>query len=79
MTIARSLRDAGTDSALGGVMSKKADQLELCDGEATDAFGKEKLRAAYEQMTMIRRFEERAAREYASGRISGPGTRRSPR
>ncbi|MFT7580981.1 MAG: pyruvate dehydrogenase E1 component alpha subunit [Myxococcota bacterium] len=52
-------------------MSKKADQLELCDGEATDAFGKEKLRAAYEQMTRIRRFEERAAREYASGRISG--------
>lgn len=42
-----------------------------CDEAATDAIGRERLRDAYVQMVTIRRFEERAAREYASGRISG--------
>lgn len=42
-----------------------------CDEAASKALGKERLRRAYQEMIGIRRFEERAAREYASGRISG--------
>lgn len=42
-----------------------------CDPKAAEAFGKERLRTALQEMQLIRRFEERAAREYASGRISG--------
>lgn len=44
---------------------------ERCDDAAAEAFGAERMRLAFEQMKRIRRFEERAAREYAAGRISG--------
>jgi len=47
------------------------ESVRVCEPKATDALGRERLRTAFEQMTLIRRFEERAAREYASGRISG--------
>ena len=43
----------------------------MCDPKATEQVGKERLRLFVQQMRRIRRFEERAAREYASGRISG--------
>ncbi|PIE17540.1 MAG: pyruvate dehydrogenase (acetyl-transferring) E1 component subunit alpha [Proteobacteria bacterium] len=43
----------------------------LCDAEATELFGRDRLRQAFRQMASIRRFEERAAREYAAGHISG--------
>ena len=43
----------------------------FCDAAATEAFGRDRLREAFKQMIGIRRFEERAAREYASGKISG--------
>lgn len=43
----------------------------VCNPEATTALGKDKLREFVQQMMEIRRFEERAAREYASGTISG--------
>lgn len=52
-------------------MQAKEGDKHLCDAEATDAMGREALRTAWQQMADIRRFEERAAREYASGRISG--------
>lgn len=42
-----------------------------CDDAATLALGKDALRQAMKEMTLIRRFEERAAREYASQNISG--------
>ena len=42
-----------------------------CDEAAALAMGAERLRTAYQHMVLIRRFEERAAREYAAGRISG--------
>ncbi len=48
-----------------------ADATALCDAKATEQVGKKRLRLFAEQMRRIRRFEERAAREYASGRISG--------
>ncbi|MCA9513350.1 MAG: pyruvate dehydrogenase (acetyl-transferring) E1 component subunit alpha [Myxococcales bacterium] len=51
-------------------MSDKESQRFL-DDAATEDLGKDRLRDAYQQMVGIRRFEERAAREYASGRISG--------
>ena len=44
---------------------------EHCDETAARAMGAERMRAAFQQMVGIRRFEERAAREYAAGRISG--------
>ena len=43
----------------------------LCDEAATDAVGSERLRTMVQEMMSIRRFEERAAREYAMGHISG--------
>ncbi|MCB9788671.1 MAG: pyruvate dehydrogenase (acetyl-transferring) E1 component subunit alpha [Deltaproteobacteria bacterium] len=49
----------------------KTEQAATCDAEATEQVGREKLRGFLQQMQLIRRFEERAAREYASGRISG--------
>lgn len=42
-----------------------------CDDKAAELLGRDKMRLAFQQMTKIRRFEERAAREYAAGRISG--------
>jgi pyruvate dehydrogenase E1 component alpha subunit len=42
-----------------------------CDDKAAELFGRDRMRTAFQQMSTIRRFEERAAREYASGRISG--------
>ena len=44
---------------------------QACDAEATDRLGKDKLREFTQQLMLIRRFEERAAREYAAGKISG--------
>jgi len=55
-------------------MSKPEDaatERPLCDPKATEQVGKKRLRKFAQQMRSIRRFEERAAREYASGRISG--------
>ncbi|MEZ4269220.1 MAG: pyruvate dehydrogenase (acetyl-transferring) E1 component subunit alpha [Myxococcota bacterium] len=49
----------------------KTEQAAVCDGEAADLVGRERLREYLKQMQLIRRFEERAAREYAAGRISG--------
>ncbi len=43
----------------------------VCDSDATDELGRDRLRDFLQQMLLIRRFEERAAREYAAGRISG--------
>ncbi|MGM0575917.1 MAG: pyruvate dehydrogenase (acetyl-transferring) E1 component subunit alpha [Myxococcota bacterium] len=51
-------------------MAKDAD-VPVCDPDAAEALGRDPLRAFVQQMQMVRRFEERAAREYASGRISG--------
>lgn len=44
---------------------------ERCDDKAAELLGRDKMRLAFQQMSTIRRFEERAAREYASGHISG--------
>lgn len=52
-------------------VAHKLHQEDRCDDEAADALGPERMRLAFQQMSGIRRFEERAAREYASGRISG--------
>jgi pyruvate dehydrogenase E1 component alpha subunit len=49
----------------------KLHHQDRCDDEAADLFGAERMRDAFQQMSGIRRFEERAAREYAGGRISG--------
>ena len=49
----------------------KLHQEDRCDDEAADKLGAERMREAFKQMANIRRFEERAAREYAAGRISG--------
>jgi len=46
-------------------------QEDRCDDQAAEKLGAERMRQAFQQMSGIRRFEERAAREYASGRISG--------
>jgi len=43
----------------------------VCDAAAAEAVGAERLRRFLREMQGIRRFEERAAREYAAGRISG--------
>jgi len=51
--------------------SHRLHQNDRCDDEAAQAMGAEAMRSAFQQMTTIRRFEERAAREYASGKISG--------
>ena len=42
-----------------------------CDDACVDELGRDKLREFVKQMQLIRRFEERAAREYASGHIAG--------
>ena len=42
-----------------------------CDDACVDELGRDKLREFVTQMQLIRRFEERAAREYASGNIAG--------
>jgi len=42
-----------------------------CNDEAALALGKDAMRQALQEMMQIRRFEERAAREYASQNISG--------
>jgi len=49
----------------------KLHRHERCDDDAAQAMGGEALRRAFREMSTIRRFEERAAREYAAGRISG--------
>jgi len=49
----------------------KLHQEDRCDDDAADKLGAERMREAFKQMANIRRFEERAAREYAAGRISG--------
>jgi pyruvate dehydrogenase E1 component alpha subunit len=43
----------------------------VCAPDCADEVGREKLRDFVEQMMLIRRFEERCAREYASGHIAG--------
>lgn len=53
------------------VMGHKLHQEDRCDDAAADKLGAARMRLAFQQMSSIRRFEERAAREYASGRISG--------
>ena len=56
---------------MSDVVGHKLHRDERCDDEAVDKLGADRLRSAFQQMSQIRRFEERAAREYASGRISG--------
>jgi pyruvate dehydrogenase E1 component alpha subunit len=46
-------------------------QEDRCDDAASEKLGRDRMRQAFREMTLIRRFEERAAREYAAGRISG--------
>ncbi len=53
------------------VVGHKLHQEDRCDDQAAEQLGAERMRQAIQQMLQIRRFEERAAREYASGRISG--------
>ena len=50
---------------------KEAEVGPFCDTDAADELGREKLRDLTREMQLIRRFEERCAREYASGKISG--------
>jgi pyruvate dehydrogenase E1 component alpha subunit len=49
----------------------EAQSKPLCNADATEALGQERLRTFLKQMQSIRRFEERAARDYARGAISG--------
>lgn len=52
-------------------VAHKLHHEDRCDDAAAEVVGAERMRLAFKQMSSIRRFEERAAREYASGRISG--------
>lgn len=56
---------------MGVPSGHKLHEQDRCDDAAATAFGRERMREAFQQMSKIRRFEERAAREYASGHISG--------
>jgi len=53
------------------VVGQRLHQEPRCDDAAVEVLGAERLRLAFQQMSGIRRFEERAAREYAAGHISG--------
>jgi pyruvate dehydrogenase E1 component alpha subunit len=48
-----------------------ARQTDRCDDDATLRLGRDAMRQAFQEMALIRRFEERAAREYAAQQISG--------
>jgi pyruvate dehydrogenase E1 component alpha subunit len=49
----------------------QAPERPVCEAEAANLVGRDLLRKMQQEMQRIRRFEERAAREYAAGRISG--------